>query len=44
MKTIGIDLTFIENMEAGELSSTLGGNPLSCAGALAVLEIMEDEK
>lgn len=28
----------------GEMSSTLGGNPLSCAGALAVFEIVENEK
>ncbi len=27
----------------GEMSSTAGGNPLSCAGALAVLEIIETE-
>ena len=26
------------------MSSTMGGNPLSCAGALAVLDIMEEEK
>ena len=28
----------------GEMSSTMGGNPLSCAGALAVLEIMAEER
>jgi len=28
----------------GEMSSTMGGNPLSCAGALAVLEIMAQER
>lgn len=28
----------------GEMSSTLGGNPLSCAGAIAVLEIIAEEK
>lgn len=28
----------------GEMSSTLGGNPLSCSGALAVLEILEKER
>jgi 4-aminobutyrate aminotransferase / (S)-3-amino-2-methylpropionate transaminase / 5-aminovalerate transaminase len=28
---------------SGEMSSTMGGNPLCCAGALAVLEIMDDE-
>lgn len=31
-------------LERGEMSSTLGGNPLSCAGALAVLDILESEK
>jgi 4-aminobutyrate aminotransferase len=30
-------------LSTGEMSSTLGGNPLSCAGALAVLDIMEEE-
>ncbi len=30
-------------LERGEMSSTLGGNPLSCAGALAVLDIIESE-
>jgi 4-aminobutyrate aminotransferase/(S)-3-amino-2-methylpropionate transaminase len=29
---------------SGEMSSTMGGNPLCCAGALAVLEIMDEEK
>jgi 4-aminobutyrate aminotransferase len=28
----------------GEMSSTMGGNPLCCAGALAVLDIMDEEK
>jgi len=28
----------------GEMSSTTGGNPLSCAAGLAVLEIFEEEK
>ncbi len=28
----------------GEMSSTTGGNPLSCAAGLAVLEIMEEER
>lgn len=28
---------------SGEMSSTMGGNPLCCAGALAVLEIMDEE-
>ncbi len=31
-------------LEAGEMSSTNGGNPLSCAAALAVIDIMEEEK
>ena len=34
----------IDSLHSGEMSSTLGGNPLSCAGALAVLDIMEKEK
>ncbi len=33
----------ISSLETGELSSTLGGNPLSCAGSLAVFEIIEKE-
>ncbi|MBN2008402.1 aspartate aminotransferase family protein, partial [candidate division KSB1 bacterium] len=32
------------SMEPGEMSSTTGGNPLSCIGALAVLDIMKEEK
>lgn len=31
-------------MAPGELSSTWGGNPLSCAASLAVLQVMKDEK
>ncbi len=31
-------------LSTGEMSSTMGGNPLSCAAALAVLDIMEKEK
>ncbi len=34
----------VNSLDTGEMSSTLGGNPLSCAGALAVLDIMEKEK
>ena len=34
----------IASLERGEMSSTTGGNPLSCAGSLAVFEIMEEEK
>lgn len=34
----------ISCLDPGEMSSTLGGNPLSCAGALAVFEIIEREK
>lgn len=30
-------------LDSGEMSSTSGGNPLSCAGALAVLEIIDEE-
>ncbi|HOW86349.1 MAG TPA: aspartate aminotransferase family protein [Candidatus Aminicenantes bacterium] len=33
----------ISCLESGELSSTMGGNPLSCAGALAVFDIIETE-
>ena len=33
-----------DSMTPGEMSSTTGGNPLSSAGALAVLEIMKEEK
>jgi 4-aminobutyrate aminotransferase-like enzyme len=36
--------SIIACLERGEMSSTLGGNPLSAAGALAVLEIIETEK
>lgn len=31
-------------LERGEMSSTTGGNPLSCAASLAVFEIIEKEK
>jgi 4-aminobutyrate aminotransferase/(S)-3-amino-2-methylpropionate transaminase len=31
-------------LKKGEMSSTLGGNPVSCAGVVAVLEIFEREK
>jgi len=31
-------------LSTGEMSSTMGGNPLSCAAALAVLDIIEKEK
>jgi 4-aminobutyrate aminotransferase-like enzyme len=34
----------ISSLEKGEMSSTAGGNPLSCAAALAVFEIIEKEK
>jgi 4-aminobutyrate aminotransferase-like enzyme len=33
----------ISCLERGEMSSTMGGNPLSCAAALAVFEIIEKE-
>jgi 4-aminobutyrate aminotransferase len=33
----------ISSLELGEMSSTMGGNPLSCAAALAVFEIIEKE-
>jgi len=32
-----------KSMAPGEMSSTTGGNPLSCAGSLAVLDVMETE-
>jgi len=35
--------SIISCLERGEMSSTLGGNPLSSAGALAVFEIIEKE-
>jgi 4-aminobutyrate aminotransferase/(S)-3-amino-2-methylpropionate transaminase len=31
-------------LEPGSMSSTYGGNPLSCRSALAVIEIYEEEK
>lgn len=31
-------------LEVGEMSSTTGGNPISCAAGLSVIEIMEKEK
>lgn len=34
----------MSSLERGEMSSTAGGNPLSCAAALAVFEIIEKEK
>ena len=34
----------ISSLEKGEMSSTTGGNPLSCAASLAVFEIIEKEK
>jgi 4-aminobutyrate aminotransferase len=34
----------LESLSAGEMSSTTGGNPISAAAALAVLDIMEEEK
>lgn len=33
-----------ESLAPGEMSSTTGGNPVSCAAGLAVLEIIEKEK
>jgi 4-aminobutyrate aminotransferase-like enzyme len=35
--------TIISCLERGEMSSTMGGNPLSCAASLAVFEIIEKE-
>jgi len=34
----------MESLAPGEMSSTTGGNPLSCAAGLAVLDIMEKER
>jgi len=34
----------LSTLERGEMSSTAGGNPLSCAASLAVFEIIEKEK
>lgn len=33
----------MSSLNPGEMSSTTGGNPLSCGAALAVIEIMEEE-
>jgi len=33
-----------DSLGPGEMSSTMGGNPLCCAAGLAVLEIIEEEK
>ena len=33
----------VHNLVPGTHGSTFGGNPLSCAAALAVLEVMEEE-
>ncbi|MHB0859157.1 MAG: aspartate aminotransferase family protein [Anaerolineae bacterium] len=33
----------LEGIEPGDLGSTLGGNPFACAGALAVIDIMQEE-
>lgn len=35
--------SIIASLERGEMSSTLGGNPLSSAGALAVFDVIEKE-
>lgn len=34
----------VKKLGRGELSSTTGGNPVSCSAAIAVLDIMEKEK
>jgi len=34
----------MDSLGPGEMSSTTGGNPLSCAAGLAVLDIMEEER
>jgi 4-aminobutyrate aminotransferase len=40
---LGGESKIFECMKSGEMSSTTGGNPLSCAAALAVLEIIDKE-
>jgi 4-aminobutyrate aminotransferase-like enzyme len=34
---------YLDRMPAGSMTSTFGGNPLSCAAALATLAVIEDE-
>ncbi|MCX6030851.1 MAG: aspartate aminotransferase family protein [Chloroflexi bacterium] len=34
----------LTGLKSGDLGSTLGGSPFSCAAALAVIEIMQEEK
>lgn len=41
---VGGEKKIIDCMAPGELSSTNGGNPLSCAASLSVLNILEEEK
>ena len=36
--------TIMDAAHVGGIGGTFGGNPISCAAALAVLEIMDDEK
>ncbi len=40
---LGGESKIFKCMKSGEMSSTTGGNPLSCAAALAVLDIMDEE-
>jgi len=40
---LGGESKIFECMRSGEMSSTTGGNPLSCAASLAVLDIMAKE-
>ncbi len=39
-----VEKRIMETFEPGEASSTTGGNPVSCAAAHAVLDIMESDK
>ncbi len=34
----------VSTLKPGDLGSTLGGNPFSCSGALAVIDIVQEEK
>lgn len=43
ISALGGESKIFDCMKSGEMSSTTGGNPLSCAAALAVLDIMNKE-
>jgi len=44
VSAIGARGDVIDALGAGELGSTMGGNPVACAAVIAVIEIMEQEK